>query len=221
MTKLLIIILTILFFLILYLSYLLYMRYKHDTISKDFINTSDEITDTTPENINKIINEKGNILITLKHNVISYKLALELFDKSLPITCNNFRHIAFKGLRKKTYKNTKIYKIFPKSYIEGGDILENNGSGEISLYGKQFNDEAFIFNHDSPGLLSMVSSGVDTNNSKFIITTKCCPELDGKQVVFGRVISGMYHLFNLENINIDENNIPINDLLITDITLVN
>ena len=220
MTKLLIIILTILLFLILYLSYLLYMRYKHDTISKDFIPITNKINNIS-EIKNPVINQKGNILITLKHEDKFYKLELKLFDKKLPITCNNFRHIAFEGLRGKTYKNTKIYNIVANSYIEGGDILQNNGSGEISLYGKQFNDEAFIFNHDSPGLLSMVNKEPDTNNSKFIITTKCCPELDGKQVVFGRVVSGMYHLFNLENINIDDGCIPINDLIITDIELVN
>ena len=95
MTKLLIIILTILLFLILYLSYLLYMRYKHDTISKDFIPITNKINNIS-EIKNPVINQKGNILITLKHEDKFYKLELKLFDKKLPITCNNFRHIAFK-----------------------------------------------------------------------------------------------------------------------------
>ena len=83
------------------------------------------------------------------------------------------------------YRNSYIYNIVPGEYIEGGDIVNNDGTGGASIYGNYFENESYQRRHSMSGLVSMINIGKNRTSSRFLITLKSCPELDGVNVVIG------------------------------------
>lgn len=126
----------------------------------------------------------------------SGRITIGLFGITAPRTTDNFRALCTgeKGIGKEGkplhYKGAIFHRVVPKFMMQGGDITDNNGDGGESIYGKYFEDEHFALKHHGPMYVSMSNSGPNTNNSQFFITFKKAPWLDGKHVIFGKVIEG-------------------------------
>lgn len=93
--------------------------------------------------------------------------------------------------------------------IQGGDFIKGDGTGALSIYGSRFQDENFVARHTGPGLLSMANSGPNSNGCQFFITVAKADWLDGKHVVFGKVVGdGMLVVRKLEAVATGHNNVP-------------
>ncbi|PBK73078.1 hypothetical protein ARMGADRAFT_1005476 [Armillaria gallica] len=140
------------------------------------------------------------------------RLKMELFSDIVPKTAENFRQLCTGEYRVNSrpqgYKNATFHRVVPNFMCQGGDFLKGDGTGSFSIYGDKFPDENFQEKHTVPGLLSMANSGPNTNGCQFFITTAKCDFLDGKHVVFGRVIDGMLTLRKIENVATGPNNRP-------------
>uniref|UniRef100_T1J3X8 peptidylprolyl isomerase n=1 Tax=Strigamia maritima TaxID=126957 RepID=T1J3X8_STRMM len=147
------------------------------------------------------------------------RIVIELFTNIVPKTAENFRALCT-GERGKSekgknlhYKGCTFHKLIPQMMVQGGDFIGNDGTGGESIYGKQFNDENFLINHDD-GVVSMANSGPHTNGSQFFITTISCPHLDGSHVVFGRVVRGLGVLELIQKIPTEKDK-PLKKLVIS------
>lgn len=159
-----------------------------------------------PEKINEK-NPKCFFEIQIGNENNKKRIEFELFKDHVPKTSENFRCLCT-GEKNLHYKNSIFHRIIKDFAISGGDFENNDGTGGKSIYGKTFEDENFYYAHNKEGILTMANSGKNTNGSQFFITLKETPWLDGKNVVFGRVIKGMDVVNEIAEVETDGQNKP-------------
>jgi len=150
------------------------------------------------------------------------RLIFELFNETAPKTCENFRALCTgeKGLSSVSehplyYKGSILHRCIKDFMIQGGDFTKRNGMGGESIYGSPFPDEDLTRPLDAEGLLCMANRGPNTNGSQFFITLRDCPHLNGKHVVFGRVIRGYSETVQrIIDVPVDEKDRPLKTITI-------
>ncbi|EMP27300.1 Peptidyl-prolyl cis-trans isomerase H [Chelonia mydas] len=150
-------------------------------------------------------------------------MKVELFADVVPKTAENFRMSAESKmihslpsmtsclLARRPGLHPPLDTICPcspvVSYGNGSKFLANmrkadegDGTGVASIYRGPFADENFKLRHSAPGLLSMANSGPSTNGCQFFFTCSKCDWLDGKHVVFGKIVDGLLVMRKIETV---------------------
>lgn len=134
---------------------------------------------------------------------VTNRVVFELFNDTHPKTSENFRRLItnsnFKNNDKNknddgddklvdlgaSYEGAKFHRIIT------GFMNQAGATKSGSIFGPKFDDENINSrHHEQPYLLAMANGGPNTNGDQFYVTVNPQPHLDGKHVVFGRVIRG-------------------------------
>ncbi|XP_027334011.1 peptidyl-prolyl cis-trans isomerase CYP20-1-like isoform X2 [Abrus precatorius] len=176
------------------------------TVDNNLVTTQHHLSDTPlEENLEGVTNKVFfDVQIDGKS---AGRIVMGLFGTTVPKTKTFERFVRHhisgeKGVgrsgKRLHYKGSTFHRIIPSFMVQGGDFTRGDGRGGESIYGDKFADENFKLKHTGPGYLSMANSGEDTNGSQFFITTVKTSWLDGRHVVFGKVLSGMDVLYKIE-----------------------
>ncbi|MGM9925517.1 MAG: peptidylprolyl isomerase [Bacillus sp. (in: firmicutes)] len=167
-------------------------------------------------------------------------IEIKLFPAYAPKAVENFIAHAKDGY----YDGLKFHRVIQNFMIQGGDP-KGTGRGGESIWGRPFEDEFSDKLYNFRGALSMANAGPDSNGSQFFIVqannenmdqidfkdyqpvvaaaykeTGGAPWLDGMHTVFGQVVKGMEIVDKIAGMEVDAQDAPVEDIIITSIKVV-
>mmetsp|Transcript_14942 Transcript_14942/g.40305 ORF Transcript_14942/g.40305 Transcript_14942/m.40305 type:complete len:188 (+) Transcript_14942:3668-4231(+) len=173
---------------------------------------------SSPDQFQEYAQGSGHSFVSIGLSQNSEELGsmlIELYTDVTPATCEHFMKgckSTFAGGYK--YESSPIHRVVKHGYIQGGDVVEGTGKGNP---GFSIPDETFQIKHEEVGMIGMANNNEPhTAATQFYITLNPLSWLDGKRVVFGKVIdkNGLDLLRRVESLNCN-NERPIPEILIS------
>ena len=143
------------------------------------------------------------------------RFVIGVFADVAPMTSLNFVSLA-KGHKGLHYKGSPVHRVVQDFVVQTGDITTKDGTGGRSIFGNTFEDEDFVLSHRGPGWVAMANHGRHTNASQFYIMLTKARWLDGRHVVFGKVVRGFEVVDMLANLEADDQARPLKQVTIVD-----
>ncbi|AMB93429.1 peptidylprolyl isomerase [Aerococcus sanguinicola] len=171
------------------------------------------------------------------------QIEVALFPELAPKAVENFIQHAKEGY----YDGVIFHRVIPNFMIQGGDPTGTGRGGE-SIYGQAFEDEFNLSLFNIKGALSMANAGPNTNGSQFFIVSAGpvdasmvsqlraggwpeeiveayaekggTPWLDHRHTVFGQVREGQEVVSQIENVDRDAQDKPLEDVVIEGIQII-
>jgi len=165
-------------------------------------NTSGNSSGDNLPSTNKVmfVTSMGNILIELRDD--------------MPITTNNFKKLVQQGV----YNDTIFHRVvnLPQNLviIQGGDPTTGTWSGGVIPSIQDEFSENPENNRNERGTIAMANAGANTGSSQFFINGAYNSHLDEVHPVFGDVIEGMDVVDAILQVDTDQNNKPIDDVVL-------
>jgi len=159
------------------------------------------------------VTEKVYFDITIGEEEVG-RVVIGMFGDVVPRTVQNFVTICRDGINGRSYTGSIFHRVIRNFMVQGGDVVNGDGTGSTSIWGPTFEDENFTLRHTGPGYLSMANAGPNTNGCQFFITVVPTPWLDGAHVVFGKVLEGQQLVHVVENTPTDAYDRPLSRAVI-------
>ncbi len=160
---------------------------------------ADTVKSKVPADTTEVIVRDKNPIVVLETNLGN--IELELFWKETPKTALNFLRLVHQGY----YDGLTFHRVIPNFVVQGGDP-KGDGTGGPG-YSIPFEQAKTKHLRGSLGMAR--AQDLNSGGSQFYICLKDLPMLDGKYVVFGKVIKGMDVVDKIAQVKTDQNDRPL------------
>ena len=168
-------------------------------------------TESTQTNL-----ERSHVMIKMADGG---EIVVELIPEYAPATVENFLSLVKEGF----YDGLIFHRVIEGFMIQGGDPEGTGMGGSNKNIKGEFASNGFKQNKlkHLRGVISMArAQHPDSASSQFFIMHQDAPHLDGDYAAFGKVISGMEVVDKIAAVETDENDKPLEDVVIESIRVI-